>query len=47
MQRVFNLGIGFVFIIGADGLKKLEETLAPLGEKPSVIGEVIKCTSRG
>ena len=47
MQRVFNLGIGYVFVIDATELKRLEEALAPLGEKPVVIGEVIKCTSRG
>ena len=47
MQRVFNLGIGYVFVIDATELKRLEEALATLGEKPVVIGEVIKCTSRG
>ena len=46
MRRVFNLGIGYVFVIAAEDLKTLEAALAPLGEKPAVIGEVIKCTSR-
>lgn len=46
MRRVFNLGIGFVFIISPKDLSELEEALAPLGEKPAVIGEVIKCTDR-
>ncbi|MDO5115710.1 MAG: phosphoribosylformylglycinamidine cyclo-ligase [Synergistaceae bacterium] len=45
MRRVFNLGIGFVFIISPKELKKLENALEALGEKPVVIGEVIKCGS--
>ena len=46
MRRVFNLGIGYVFVIAAEDLKTLEAALAPLGEKPAVIVEFIKCTSR-
>ena len=46
MRRVFNLGIGFVFIAAPDDLKEIEKSLEALGEEPAVIGEVIKCTSR-
>lgn len=46
MRKVFNLGIGYVFIIDPKDLGSLEKALSPLGEAPSVIGEVIKCTSR-
>ncbi len=46
MRKVFNLGIGFVFIIAPKDLKTLETALEAIGEKPQVIGEVIKCTSR-
>ena len=45
MRRVFNLGIGFVFVVAPKDLKTLEEALAKLGEHPTVIGEVIKCSS--
>ena len=46
MRRVFNLGIGFVFVIAREDLAKLEAALAPLGEKPVIIGKVVKCDSR-
>lgn len=46
MRKVFNLGIGFVFIIAPKDLKTLETALEAIGEKPQVLGEVIKCTSR-
>lgn len=46
MRRVFNLGIGFVFIAAPNDLKEIEKSLEALGEEPAVIGEVIKCTSR-
>ena len=45
MRKVFNLGIGFVFIIDPKDLKTLEDALEKLGEHPTVIGEVIKCSS--
>ena len=45
MRKVFNLGIGFVFIVDPKDLKTLEEALVKLGEHPAVIGEVIKCSS--
>ncbi len=44
MRRVFNLGIGFVFVTDHKDLKTLEDALSPLGERPKVIGEVIKCS---
>lgn len=46
MRRVFNLGIGFVFIISPKDLDTLEAALEKIGEKPLVIGEVVKCTDR-
>lgn len=42
MRKVFNLGIGYVFILDPKDLDELKNALAPLGEKPSVIGKVIK-----
>ena len=45
MRKVFNLGIGFVFIVAPKDLKTLEAALEAQGEKPQVIGEVTKCTS--
>lgn len=46
MRRVFNLGIGYVFIIRPADFGVLTAALAQTGEKPTVIGRVIKCTSR-
>ncbi|MEG1602262.1 MAG: phosphoribosylformylglycinamidine cyclo-ligase [Cloacibacillus sp.] len=46
MRKVFNLGIGYVFIVAPKELAVLESALCKLGEKPVVIGEVIKCTNR-
>ncbi|MEG1823226.1 MAG: phosphoribosylformylglycinamidine cyclo-ligase [Cloacibacillus sp.] len=46
MRKVFNLGIGYVFIVAPKELAALESALCELGEKPVVIGEVIKCTNR-
>ncbi len=45
MRRVFNLGIGYVFIIDANDLDELTVALATTGEDPVVIGKVKKCTS--
>ncbi len=44
MRKVFNLGIGFVFVVDPNNLKKLQEALEALGERPTIIGEVIKCS---
>mgnify|MGYP001388103682 CR=1 FL=1 len=46
MRRVFNLGIGYVFIIDPKDLDELTGALAKVGESPVVIGEVKKCVSR-
>lgn len=42
MRRVFNLGIGYVFILDKADRDELEAALAPLGETPLVIGRVVK-----
>lgn len=42
MRRVFNLGIGYVFIIDGNDLAELTEALAETNEKPIVIGRVVK-----
>ena len=46
MRKVFNLGIGYVFVIDPQDLDALCKSLAPLGEKPTVIGKVVKCADR-
>ena len=46
MRRVFNLGIGYVFIIDPNDLDELTEALAETGETPVVIGAVKECISR-
>jgi len=46
MRRVFNLGIGYVFIIDSSDIGELAAALAKIGEKPAVIGRVVRCTSR-
>lgn len=40
MYRVFNMGIGFVFIIGKDYVDQAINLLNSIGEKPKIIGEV-------
>jgi len=42
MRKVFNLGIGYVFIIDPDDMDTLSNALAPLNEKPTIIGRVVK-----
>lgn len=42
MRRVFNLGIGYVFILDEKSAPVLIGALAKRGEKPVVIGEVAK-----
>jgi phosphoribosylformylglycinamidine cyclo-ligase len=42
MRRVFNLGVGFVFIVREDDADKLIGVLGVAGEKPSVIGRVVR-----
>ena len=43
MRKVFNLGIGYVFIIDPKDFDELSASLAPLGDKPTIIGKVTKC----
>ena len=43
MRKVFNLGIGYVFIIDPKDFDELFASLAPLGDKPTIIGKVTKC----
>ena len=40
MRRVFNLGIGYVFIIDPSVLNTMQEVLSSMGETPYVIGQV-------
>lgn len=42
MRKVFNLGIGYVFIIDPDDMDALSNALVPLNEKPTIIGRVVK-----
>ncbi|MDD4160087.1 MAG: phosphoribosylformylglycinamidine cyclo-ligase [Synergistaceae bacterium] len=46
MRKVFNLGIGFVFIASPDKAQLIEKALSVCGEKAIRIGRIIKCTSR-
>jgi phosphoribosylformylglycinamidine cyclo-ligase len=41
MRRVFNLGVGFVFIVGEKSLGLLTDALTKAGESPAVIGRVV------
>jgi phosphoribosylformylglycinamidine cyclo-ligase len=40
MRRTFNLGVGFVFIVSPDQVNLLIQSLADLGERPVLMGEV-------
>lgn len=42
MRRVFNLGVGYVFIINGADLDEVKNALAPLGETPMVIGRIVR-----
>ncbi|MEG1799964.1 MAG: phosphoribosylformylglycinamidine cyclo-ligase [Synergistaceae bacterium] len=46
MRKVFNLGIGYVFIIDGGDLEELAKALAAEGESPVIIGKVQKCPTR-
>jgi phosphoribosylformylglycinamidine cyclo-ligase len=46
MRKVFNLGIGYVFIADPEEAHLIEKALAVSGEKAVLIGRVVKCTSR-
>jgi len=41
MRKVFNLGIGYVFIVSEGDEPELSQTLSAMGESPLVIGKVI------
>jgi len=45
MRKVFNLGIGFVFIADPDEAHLIEKALSGSGEKAVKIGRVVKCSS--
>ena len=42
MYNVFNMGIGFMIIVDEDKADKTMEVLKSLGEKPVLLGEVVK-----
>ena len=42
LRRVFNLGIGFVFVVPADQLARANEALRAIGEEPIDLGEVVR-----
>lgn len=41
LRRVFNLGVGFVFVVPADQLERSRAALVALGEAPIELGEVV------
>ena len=41
LRRVFNLGIGFVFVVPGDAVARTNETLRSIGEEPIDLGEII------
>ncbi len=41
LRRVFNLGVGFVFVVAAEHAALAQETLTRLGEQPIDLGEVV------
>ena len=42
LRRVFNLGIGFAFVVPADQAARTNEALLALGEQPIDLGEVVR-----
>ena len=42
MRKVFNLGIGFVFICNPADLEELQDVLSAAGEDPRVYGQVVR-----
>ena len=42
MCNVFNLGIGYIFIVNREKLEDLERVLKEIGEKYHIIGKVVK-----
>ena len=41
MYRVFNMGIGFIFLIKKDHVDQASNLLKSIGEEPKIIGEVL------
>lgn len=41
LRRVFNLGVGFVFVVAKDDAAKTNDALRALGETPIDLGEVV------
>lgn len=42
MRKVFNLGIGYIFILERKDFDEVSEALSKVGESPIIIGKVIK-----
>ena len=42
LRRVFNLGIGFVFVVAADAAAATHLALRAIGEAPIDLGEIIE-----
>ncbi len=42
MFNVFNMGVGFIFVISKDEKENLISKLNSLGENPMILGEVSK-----
>ena len=47
MRRVFNLGVGIVFVVDKKLRKQIAGTLKRLGEEPVIFGEVIQARGGG
>ncbi len=45
MRSTFNLGVGFVFVVAAGAVRRVEETLRATGEAPFVLGRVVRVGS--
>jgi phosphoribosylformylglycinamidine cyclo-ligase len=41
LRRVFNLGIGFVFVVARDDVARITEALSAIGERAIDLGEII------
>jgi phosphoribosylformylglycinamidine cyclo-ligase len=41
LRRVFNLGVGFVFIVAAEDEARAQDVLVRIGEEPIALGEVV------
>lgn len=42
MRRVFNLGVGFVFVVAAGDAQRTTEVLTGIGESPIALGEIVE-----